>query len=1123
MNKQWNKDGLTRKKLENDFRIHEPFQVLEKNLSNLLARAFSKSSFLYHYQSLAILNEIKQTDTIGIEQSFILWQNENSPESNREITYLRNALYHKFSDWYQRLNHRIFRDSMSDLFLDMEKYNQRLQLITLSNPKTVRRSLYLLLRILRNLQNKREIYIQEIAKSGETDPSLAVLIAFLKNYQYLVDQFNKRWEAYPLFYVNQILKESPQKAIIPSAWFIAVKNNTARQAQLPKGTGIITQVPFPAQDIQFCYRTDEDYSVNDMKITSIHSLLLEKDPKKYPASRLGFVTSIWQKQLNDRIGNVPSKKPNLDSELIFENQSSIQAGLMIESPMLLLREGHRDIHITFGLEEDSISYFKELIATTEQSSHETGRVLNDAFLLELSTEKGWAPIYAYTLTFINENSFYLKFVLNEKFDPTTPCSEAHGCQTRNPVLRILMNTDAWLFPYSWVHRIFITSLKIKVHVSGMSSLKIYNPLGEVDASVHFPLFGLEAQKGSWFAFGNYEIAIKPIQSMGITLQWADLPYSEGGFYDLYQAYKTPIDNTTFKVEWEKLTDQKWVKLPESTSCLFNTKNKHTSPRGKLSEYSEIVYDKPFKNITVSTEEEQYQYMKAQQGFFRIRLTDPNGGFGQTEYRMLFADIMIRNSHTRKQTPVPKPPYNPMIESIGIGYSAEEEYFFNGDTPRDRCRIYHIHPLRQKELHEIDLRHPFPMVEVPTEDGIILFGIGNLIGNDQIRLFFEMAALKREIEKEYLPCVQWSFFNGKQWEFIKPGNLLSDTTGNLLNTGLVDILLPSPISEEMLDINGDFWLSAKVSCHTQNCSSIRNVYLNPVKARLEIPEEMEALIGEELESFTGLVSFEKSMPGLTDIYQIIPAKGGRSPETPEDMRLRITQEMSHRNRAVLPRNYEQITLAQFPEVEKVLCLPGIDSKAQNRSPIVTLVVMQKEKDKKILPLCEHRLLMRIEDYIGDKTSPFITVDAITPVYEEVTVCCNLRIKPGYPVGDILRQTEARINNCIAPWRDKEEIPVFGLSFSSTDLYNSIRECEAIVDIDILSVAHVVYTAKDQQKSYYLNRYPEEARQNFNVSPSQPWCILVPSDRHLLYIDQKDELLEQLGLGYLGVGSNFIINK
>ena len=308
-----------------------------------------------------------------------------------------------------------------------------------------------------------------------------------------------------------------------------------------------------------------------------------------------------------------------------------------------------------------------------------------------------------------------------------------------------MNTDAWLFPYSWVHRIFITSLKIKVHVSGMSSLKIYNPLGEVDASVHFPLFGLEAQKGSWFAFGNYEIAIKPIQSMGITLQWADLPYSEGGFYDLYQAYKTPIDNTTFKVEWEKLTDQKWVKLPESTSCLFNTKNKHTSPRGKLSEYSEIVYDKPFKNITVSTEEEQYQYMKAQQGFFRIRLTDPNGGFGQTEYRMLFADIMIRNSHTRKQTPVPKPPYNPMIESIGIGYSAEEEYFFNGDTPRDRCRIYHIHPLRQKELHEIDLRHPFPMVEVPTEDGIILFGIGNSIGNDQIRFELGIKALAPDIK------------------------------------------------------------------------------------------------------------------------------------------------------------------------------------------------------------------------------------------------------------------------------------------------------------------------------------------------------------------------------------------
>ena len=48
---------------------------------------------------------------------------------------------------------------------------------------------------------------------------------------------------------------------------------------------------------------------------------------------------------------------------------------MIESPMLLLREGHRDIHITFGLEEDSISYFKELIATTEQSSNSNECIL----------------------------------------------------------------------------------------------------------------------------------------------------------------------------------------------------------------------------------------------------------------------------------------------------------------------------------------------------------------------------------------------------------------------------------------------------------------------------------------------------------------------------------------------------------------------------------------------------------------------------------------------------------------------------------------------------------------------------------------------------------------------------
>ncbi len=121
MNKQWNKDGLTRKKLENDFRIHEPFQVLREKSLQFIGSCLFEIILFISLESLAILDEIKQTDTIGIEQSFILWQNESSPESNREITYLRNALYHKFSDWYQRLNHRIFRDSMSDLFLDMEK------------------------------------------------------------------------------------------------------------------------------------------------------------------------------------------------------------------------------------------------------------------------------------------------------------------------------------------------------------------------------------------------------------------------------------------------------------------------------------------------------------------------------------------------------------------------------------------------------------------------------------------------------------------------------------------------------------------------------------------------------------------------------------------------------------------------------------------------------------------------------------------------------------------------------------------------------------------------------------------------------------------------------------------
>lgn len=1111
MNKQWNKDGLTRKKLEDNLRIHEPFHALENDFSNLLARAVQQSGSLYHYQPLAILNEIQQMDTFAIEQDL------------SQITLLRNTLYQRFKDWYQRLNHEASESSNSSLYYDMEKYSQVLDEMILSDPQTIRRTFYILLRFIRNLQGKYPVYLQELSQSGDVDPSFALLIAFLKNYQYLVKQFNSRWESYPAFYARKILKVNPQKAIIPTAWFVAVKNNDIQWVRIPKGTDIISQVPSSPQQLLFRYRTDEDYFVNDMEITQIRSISLEKDIEKYPASKLGFVTSVWQKQLSDRIGEVPGKCPNQDSEVIFENQQSVQAGLRIESPMFLLREGQRTVCVTFGLSDESIDYFEQLTALAEQSSYEMGRILNDAFSLEMSTEKGWSPVPGYTLKFVGGNAFQLKFILDEKFGSTTPTSESHGYQSRYPVLSILMNPDAWLFPYSWASRIYITSLQIKVSVTGISSLKIHNPLGELDTSVHIPLLGVTPQRGAWFAFGNYEMAIKPIERLALSLRWTELPYTEEGFYDLYRGYQLPIDNTSFQIEWEKLADRKWVKIPDTASCLFATERGHTSPREKLSNQSEVICDKPLKNPLVYTDEDRYQFSTAHQGFFRIVLNKPDMGFGHQEYRELFAHIMIQNSHTRKPLPLPSSPYTPMIEGISVSYRAEEEYYFNGNDLQGRCRITHISPLTELKSQEVNLRHPFPIAEVPQENGTILFGIGNATGNDRIRLFFEMAPLKREIEKEYLPCVRWAYSNGKRWEFIRPDDLLCDTTGNLLNTGLVDILLPQPINRESLDEHGIFWVSAKVSCHTGNCSSIRNAYLNPIKARLEIPEEQEMLIGETLENFTGPVSFEKSQNGLTDIYQIIPAKGGRAPETSEDMQLRCTQQIAHRNRAILPADYEQMVLAEFPEVEKVLCLPGIESKARNRKAVVTLAVMQKETNKQALPLCEHRLLVEIEEFLKQRTSPFVIVDAISPVYETVTVCCSLLVKSGYPLGEILRQTETRINACIAPWWEKGEMPVFGHSFSSTDLYSSIREDEAIMDLEKLSVAHIVYTQLDQQRSYHLNRYPELSKKDFNVAPSQPWCILVPPDKHLIYINQQGSLLDQPGVGDLGIGGNFIINR
>ena len=87
---------------------------------------------------------------------------------------------------------------------------------------------------------------------------------------------------------------------------------------------------------------------------------------------------------------------------------------------------------------------------------------------------------------------------------------------------------------------------------------------------------------------------------------------------------------------------------------------------------------------------------------------------------------------------------------------------------------------------------------------------------------------------------------------------------------------------------------------------------------------------------------KNLPGIVEIIQVVKGHGGRMGGDAGDICLRLSDRIAHRNRALLPADYERLVLQHFPQVVKVKCLPGLDTKKRNRSGVVTLVIVPRQE-------------------------------------------------------------------------------------------------------------------------------------------------------------------------------------
>lgn len=940
--------------------------------------------------------------------------------------------------------------------------------------------------------------LEKRIKKGEMEPSLAVLLNFLENLSATTEKFNTRWEEYPAWYLEKVLKVKPLPAVGDKVW-VTFNGSGEESFTIPKNTRFKVN---KEENKTAYYELVEDTTVHAIRIKELY--LLEVNKKKENKEKPYPVTSLSLTELGLQ-----------DAVVTTKQRKMCRSGIRINSPVLLLREGSRAVTTTFIPRN---SGWKEELKITS---------FNAVFQLTISTEEGWEEIETYTVT-EKEGKLIVDFRLPDFFPSTAPCTyEVHQFESAYPAINFYINYDAVDSHQSSLEKFLLNQVHIKTKVEAVSNIQVYNELGKIDNSKPFSPFGIASEKGAWFTIGNYEMNVKDTKNLHINFFWEKLPENPLGMEGYYDGYGENITNDSFEISVRYLSDFQWRKVRgEYEFPLFSSEKESK----KLINWSCIGPIDVEKMPVIGQEEEEYEYsLQSRHGFLNFTLTRPDMGFGETVHRRVFAEQMMKNSRRKQKYPSVLPPLQPKLKRITLDYEAEDSIDIRTGTGKGVSMIQPIVPLDNVVSRKNYQQETISFVP-DQEDRNLLLALENIRPGMLVNLFFEVAPREYKdlrnnslhLQRQELKQIRMYIGNPGNWQKMPLSFICKDETIALLISGRIQLQFPEVLSEHLYDDRGLLWL--KISYDNVKdviFPDLKAVFVNAARLEMSLPEDPADWT--EINSGSGELSEDTLIPELGGITGISPFYGGRTQEGADEMLMRISEYTTHKGRAVTPRDYERLILQEFPEVAKVKC---IVNKGGKRDKSIHLVVLPKNTGvfgNPLRPLTPPHLLFYIEKYVRGISSSYVQrINVINPVYEEVIIRC--RIEPvGYFSVKRRKQLTERINQFIAPWRYTGELPAFGYVIDLEKMYHAIHEeFGSEIEISEFSAIRIEKEKESFVLHDFLYKKPGEGDSETIIYPTEAHSVFIPANDHIFY-RKGEEIPDIFGIHEMKIGESFIVQK
>lgn len=904
---------------------------------------------------------------------------------------------------------------------------------------------YRMVRALRTVQERKEGYLGMIESGGHMDPALALLVTFIRHYGDIVRR-NTVLPSLPDFYHQEILRTAGRKAEQDRTHVVVTP--AVRNLYLPEGYAFAAGKNAAGEDLSYCTRKAEQLTLGHIDWTG--SLFSEtgKNGKRHILSN--------EAPLSD----------NGEGTELFRSRGAarMSSGWQLESRMFCLSEGTRHIGLTFVMDpSDGLR-----AASIDLSS----------FLVQASTDEGWMTC---TLNEVTDTGRGLRFSITVPRNAValSPCTqEVHGTASRYPCIRILASGDH--YPQSLAGKCLFHDVMMDIRVEGLRRFRLRNELGEMDPAQPFYPFGASGERGAWFQFDSEETDRMPLTEVALDVLWDKLPQTPGGYADIYRNYEgNQLTNASFGIATSYRTADDWIACSGSPQLLFGEGAGIPSEKGRLRF--------AFNGRSLSGSDRHRE--------FRVVLDSPEIGFGMEEYRRLFAEVLTWNGRHNKEREIPRQPVIPRFAETSLSYRAESSGV-DGDSVKVKLsRLTPTGEVFPCNLSAAD--KGFPLVEDIGSWHFLYVRLSGFRSEKRLCLFADLASLKKKIvldvddpsqENRTVPVLHWEYPCNGNWKQLDDVDLLRDETEGFTRSGYIEFYLP-----EDMDDRSSFTVRARIEGDVSQCLALKGLYLNC------LPVTAENGDGSPLPAGTISKPLREDAR-IASVWQPLPGSGGRRAETADATARRQDERISHRNRAVAPKDFEQLVLEHFPDMEKVQCLP--------RENEVRLVVFSHTEGLEY-PFTPAWRIAEIERWVTAHVSPFVRVTVCNPEYRKIHISCKTMLKPGLrDEGEVRRRLLRTIKDYFAAWMSDGGLPEIGVKYSYKELHTRIANdpgVERVWEIGIDGVVPDIDVTDIRGENDFIMpdpRYPA-------------WTVLVPEMYEQVFRLYTD------GINEASIDSDFVI--